>query len=41
MIEWINGALATLAASISVDNPAGLAAIFATIHLIRRRSKLS
>jgi membrane protein DedA with SNARE-associated domain len=28
MIEWINGALATLAASISVDNPAGLAAIF-------------
>jgi len=29
MIEWINGALATLAASISVDNPAGLAAIFA------------
>lgn len=28
MIEWINGALATLAASISVDNPRGLAAIF-------------
>jgi membrane protein DedA with SNARE-associated domain len=28
MIEWINQALATLAASISVDNPAGLAAIF-------------
>jgi membrane protein DedA with SNARE-associated domain len=28
MIEWINGALATLTASISVDNPAGLAAIF-------------
>jgi membrane protein DedA with SNARE-associated domain len=28
MIEWINGALATLAASISIDNPAGLAAIF-------------
>ena len=28
MIEWINGALATLAASISVDNAAGLAAIF-------------
>jgi membrane protein DedA with SNARE-associated domain len=28
MIEWINGALATLAASISVDNLAGLAAIF-------------
>jgi membrane protein DedA with SNARE-associated domain len=28
MIGWINGALATLAASISVDNPAGLAAIF-------------
>jgi membrane protein DedA with SNARE-associated domain len=28
MIDWINGALATLAASISVDNPAGLAAIF-------------
>ena len=28
MIEWINGALVTLAASISVDNPAGLAAIF-------------
>jgi membrane protein DedA with SNARE-associated domain len=28
MIEWINGALATLAGSISVDNPAGLAAIF-------------
>jgi membrane protein DedA with SNARE-associated domain len=28
MIEWINEALATLAASISVDNPAGLAAIF-------------
>jgi membrane protein DedA with SNARE-associated domain len=28
MISWLNGALATLAASISVDNPAGLAAIF-------------
>ncbi|HUW45456.1 MAG TPA: VTT domain-containing protein [Dehalococcoidia bacterium] len=28
MIEWINGALATLAASINVDNPGGLAAIF-------------
>jgi membrane protein DedA with SNARE-associated domain len=28
MIEWINAALATLAGSISVDNPAGLAAIF-------------
>jgi membrane protein DedA with SNARE-associated domain len=28
MIGWINGALATLAASISVDNPGGLAAIF-------------
>jgi len=28
MIEWINGALATLAGSISVDNPGGLAAIF-------------
>jgi len=28
MIESINGALATLAASISVDNPAGLVAIF-------------
>lgn len=28
MIGWINGALATLAASISVDNPAGLIAIF-------------
>jgi len=28
MIDWINGALATLAASISVDNPTGLAAIF-------------
>jgi len=28
MIEWINGALSTLAASISVDNLAGLAAIF-------------
>jgi membrane protein DedA with SNARE-associated domain len=28
MIHWINGALATLAASISVDNPGGLAAIF-------------
>jgi membrane protein DedA with SNARE-associated domain len=28
MIDWINGALATLAASISVDNPGGLAAIF-------------
>jgi membrane protein DedA with SNARE-associated domain len=28
MIEWINGALAALAASISVDNPGGLVAIF-------------
>jgi membrane protein DedA with SNARE-associated domain len=28
MIDWINGALSTLAASISVNNPAGLAAIF-------------
>jgi membrane protein DedA with SNARE-associated domain len=28
MIEWINGALSTLAASISADNPGGLAAIF-------------
>ena len=28
MIDWLNAALATLAASISVDNPAGLAAIF-------------
>jgi membrane protein DedA with SNARE-associated domain len=28
MIEWINEALSTLAASISTDNPAGLAAIF-------------
>jgi len=28
MIDWINGALSTLAASISADNPAGLAAIF-------------
>jgi membrane protein DedA with SNARE-associated domain len=28
MIDWINAALATLAASISVDNPTGLAAIF-------------
>jgi membrane protein DedA with SNARE-associated domain len=28
MIHWINGALSTLAASISVDNPGGLAAIF-------------
>jgi membrane protein DedA with SNARE-associated domain len=28
MIDWINAALATLAASISVDNPGGLAAIF-------------
>ncbi|MGB5924561.1 MAG: VTT domain-containing protein [Dehalococcoidia bacterium] len=28
MIDWINGALSTLAASISVDNPAGLVAIF-------------
>jgi membrane protein DedA with SNARE-associated domain len=28
MIDWINAALATLAASITVDNPAGLAAIF-------------
>jgi len=28
MIDWINQALATLAASINVDNPGGLAAIF-------------
>lgn len=28
MIDWINSGLATLAASISVDNPGGLAAIF-------------
>jgi len=28
MIEWINGALATLAASINVTNPGGLAVIF-------------
>jgi membrane protein DedA with SNARE-associated domain len=28
MIDWINGALSTLAASISVNNPGGLAAIF-------------
>ena len=28
MIDWINGAIATLAASISVDNPTGLVAIF-------------
>jgi membrane protein DedA with SNARE-associated domain len=28
MIAWINAALATLASSISVDNPAGLVAIF-------------
>jgi membrane protein DedA with SNARE-associated domain len=28
MIDWINGALPTLAASISIDNPGGLAAIF-------------
>jgi len=28
MIDWINAALATLAASISIDNLAGLAAIF-------------
>jgi membrane protein DedA with SNARE-associated domain len=28
MIDWINGALTTLVASISVDNPTGLAAIF-------------
>jgi membrane protein DedA with SNARE-associated domain len=28
MVDWINGALATLATSISVDNPAGLAALF-------------
>jgi len=28
MIDWINAALGTLAASISADNPAGLAAIF-------------
>jgi len=28
MIDWINGALSTLAASINVNNPGGLAAIF-------------
>ncbi|HEX76376.1 MAG TPA: hypothetical protein G4O12_07355, partial [Dehalococcoidia bacterium] len=28
MIEWLNAALATLAASINVNNPGGLAAIF-------------
>ncbi len=28
MIDWINAALATLAASISVDNPTGLVTIF-------------
>jgi membrane protein DedA with SNARE-associated domain len=28
MIDWINGALSTLAAAISTDNPGGLAAIF-------------
>lgn len=28
MIDWINGALSTLAASINVDNPGGLTAIF-------------
>jgi len=28
MIDWLNGALATLAASISVDNVGGLVAIF-------------
>jgi membrane protein DedA with SNARE-associated domain len=28
MIDWINGALSTLAASINVNNPEGLAAIF-------------
>ena len=28
LIDWINSGLATLAASISVDNPGGLAAIF-------------
>ena len=28
MIDWINGALSTLAASINVDNPGGLVAIF-------------
>jgi len=28
MIDWINGALATLAVSINADNPGGLAAIF-------------
>jgi membrane protein DedA with SNARE-associated domain len=28
MIDWINGALATLAASINANNPGGLAAIF-------------
>jgi membrane protein DedA with SNARE-associated domain len=29
MIDWINGVLSTLAASINVNNPGGLAAIFA------------
>jgi len=29
MIDWINGALSILAASVSADNPAGLATIFA------------
>ena len=29
MIDWINGALSTLAASINVNNPGGLVAIFA------------
>ena len=28
MIDWLNGALSTLAASINVNNPGGLAAIF-------------
>ena len=28
MIDWLNGALSTLAASINVNNPVGLAAIF-------------
>jgi membrane protein DedA with SNARE-associated domain len=28
MIDWINGALATLATSIGVDNPVGLTAVF-------------
>jgi len=28
MIDWINGALSTLAASINTSNPGGLAAVF-------------